>query len=66
MSTHIQPYQEDPINTDHLLELTGLTLLDFGTDWCGHCQFAAPLVLQALGDQTIRHIKRADGKGKNW
>jgi len=43
----------------------GAVLLEFGTDWCGHCQAAAPAVLQALAEHgDIRHIKVEDGPGR--
>ena len=45
--------------------LAGATVLDFGTDWCGHCEAARPLVERALEEHpAIRHLKVEDGKGK--
>jgi len=45
--------------------LSGLTLLQFGTDWCGHCQAAAPAVAQALqGLAGLRHLLVEDGPGR--
>lgn len=44
---------------------TGPTLLDFGTDWCGHCRAAAPLVDAALqAHPAVRHVKVEDGSGR--
>jgi thiol-disulfide isomerase/thioredoxin len=31
--------------------LPGLTLLEFGTEWCGHCRAAQALITKALADQ---------------
>lgn len=45
--------------------LSGTTLLEFGTGWCGHCQAAQRLLAEALVDQDeLRHIKIEDGKGR--
>ena len=43
----------------------GPALLDFGTNWCGHCRATQPLVDQALTThQAVRHIKVEDGPGR--
>ena len=43
----------------------GPTLLDFGTNWCGHCQRAAGLVTSALAwYPAVRHLKVEDGPGR--
>jgi len=45
--------------------LTGLTLLEFGTDWCGHCRAAQSVMAQvvALYPQW-QHVKIEDGSGR--
>lgn len=44
--------------------LPGLTLLEFGTDWCGHCRAAQPALAQALSERSQWcHIKVKDGQG---
>ncbi|ALM86264.1 thioredoxin family protein [Bordetella sp. N] len=41
------------------------TLLEFGTDWCPHCQAAQPLIAKALAAHPqVDHIKVEDGKGR--
>ena len=45
--------------------LPGLVLLEFGTEWCGHCRAAQPLIAQALADRpSWRHLKVEDGPGR--
>lgn len=45
--------------------LDGVTLLEFGAPWCGHCLAAQPLLAKALaGQPQIRHLKIEDGPGR--
>lgn len=45
--------------------LPGLTLLEFGVDWCPHCQAVqAPLRGQLEKLPEIRHLKIEDGPGR--
>jgi thioredoxin 1 len=45
--------------------LPGLVLLEFGVDWCPHCQGAEPAIEDALrGYPALRHIKIEDGPGR--
>lgn len=66
MSTH-QPYlreTEAPTRVE-VDALQGLTLLEFGTDWCGHCRAAQPAMAEALSKHPQwRHLKVEDGSGR--
>jgi thioredoxin 1 len=43
----------------------GLTVLEFGTDWCGHCRAAQAAVSQALAmHPEWQHLKVEDGPGR--
>jgi thioredoxin 1 len=44
--------------------MTGPVLLEFGTEWCGHCKALAPRLAALLDDfPDVRHIKIEDGPG---
>ena len=45
--------------------LQGLTLLEFGTDWCGHCRAAQSALAEVLpGHPQWIHVKVEDGPGR--
>ncbi len=55
---------EAPSLTD-VQALRGLTLLEFGTDWCGHCRAAQAAVMQVLAEHPQwQHLKVEDGSGR--
>ena len=44
---------------------TGLMVLEFGANWCGHCQALSPTIAEQLNHRAdIRHVRVADGRGK--
>ena len=50
---------------DEVDALSGPTVLEFGTDWCGHCRFARPLVDPELASRpSVRHLQIEDGPGR--
>lgn len=65
--TFLKPYlsaTEAPSRAD-VEALRGLILLEFGTDWCGHCRAAQPVVAQALAQHPQwQHLKVEDGPGR--
>lgn len=45
--------------------MQGAVVLEFGTNWCGYCQAAAPLVNESLAKLTgVEHIQVEDGPGR--
>jgi thioredoxin 1 len=45
--------------------LTGAAVLDFGTNWCGFCRAAQPVVDAALASHPkLQHLKVEDGPGR--
>lgn len=56
-------YDESP-TIELLSNISGLAILEFGTNWCGHCKAASSIVEAAIKDKNLPHIKVEDGKGK--
>jgi thioredoxin 1 len=45
--------------------LGGVTVLEFGTNWCGYCQGAQPSIAEAFeSHRDVRHLKIEDGPGR--
>jgi thioredoxin 1 len=58
-------YQAEAPTREEVDATSGPLLLNFGTDWCGYCQAAAPRVEEALADRPdVRHLKIEDGPGR--
>ena len=50
---------------DEVDAMRGLVLLDFGTDWCGHCMAARAAVDGWVQSQpSLRHLRIEDGRGR--
>ena len=66
MSAHVPYLSETEAPTRAEVEaLSGLTLLEFGTDWCGHCRAAQPAIAEVLPEHSgWRHLKVEDGSGR--
>ncbi len=57
-------YAAEQLTPDDIQSLTGSTVLEFGTNWCGVCMGAQSRIQQGLGDATVTHIKVEDGPGR--
>jgi thioredoxin 1 len=58
-------YQESAPSRADIDALQGPALLEFGTNWCGHCSAAQPLLAEAYADHPdIQHFKVEDGPGR--
>lgn len=65
MNTSSAPYATEAPTRADVDTLPGLTVLEFGTDWCGFCRAAQPHIRQALaGHPGLRHLKVEDGPGR--
>ena len=63
------PYQAQHLSVEptraSVDQLPGMTMLEFGTPWCGHCQQAQPLIEHALiTHPALVHVKVEDGPGR--
>lgn len=58
-------YAESEPTRAEVEALSGSTVLEFGTPWCGHCRRAQPLIVAALAQHPqVRHLKIEDGSGR--
>ena len=58
-------YSPDALAADAVQAMPGLVLLDFGTDWCGHCRGARAAVDSwAAAQPGITHLRIEDGRGR--
>ncbi|WP_199153316.1 thioredoxin family protein [Chromobacterium sp. ASV23] len=58
-------YLADNPAPEAVAALPGLTLLEFGVDWCPHCQGTQSLLAQFLSAHPgLRHLAVEDGKGR--
>lgn len=65
MTDAVKPYAAETLSAEDVGALEGPVVLDFGTNWCGHCRSAAPKIQAALQPHPdVRHIKVEDGKGR--
>jgi thioredoxin 1 len=60
-----QPYTEAQPDRREIDALRGAAVVDFGTNWCGYCRAAQPLVDAAFAQHPeVRHLKVEDGPGR--
>lgn len=58
-------YHEESPSREDVDQISGKLVLEFGANWCGHCQGLSPTVESLLTDvDDIQHVRVADGKGK--
>lgn len=63
---YLPTYVEDAPSRQEIDALPGLALLEFGTNWCGHCQGAQPAIAAAMANYPdLHHIKVEDGPGRS-
>ena len=64
MTTAYIPADQSPTR-DQVNAMPGPVLVEFGTDWCGHCRALAPEVARHLAaSPQVKHVKVEDGPGR--
>jgi thioredoxin 1 len=58
-------YQTSAPSRSDLDALPGDVLVQFGVDWCSHCQAAEPVISEAMqGFPGLSHLRMEDGAGR--
>ncbi len=58
-------YTADAPTREDVDALPGATVIEFGTNWCGHCTAAQSLIAGAFSSHAnVRHLKIEDGPGR--
>ena len=58
-------YTDPAPSPEDLADLPGTVAVEFGVDWCPHCQSAQTFLRDALQERRdITHIKIEDGPGR--
>lgn len=59
------PFMTPEPTRDDVGAMRGAVLLEFGVDWCPHCQVAQPLIADVLKRYPeVRHLRIEDGQGR--
>lgn len=62
---YVATYADQAPPREEIEARSGLALLEFGANWCGHCQGAQPAIAVAmLAYPDLAHIKIEDGPGR--
>lgn len=60
-----KPYTADEPSRAEVDAYVGAAVVEFGTNWCGYCRAAQPVVAPAFSAYPdVRHVKVEDGSGR--
>ena len=61
----MQPHSTQAPDRMEVERMPGPVVLEFGTNWCGYCSAAQPLVERAFAAHPgVRHLRIEDGPGR--
>jgi len=60
-----EPYVAETLSRADVDALSGVIVIEFGTNWCGHCNAAQPLIEEVIAEYPqVRRLKIEDGSGR--
>ena len=60
-----EPYETQQPTREHVDGLPGAAVVQFGTNWCGYCIAAEPVIEEALRTRPdLQRLKVEDGSGR--
>ncbi|SDG24468.1 thioredoxin family protein [Pseudomonas abietaniphila] len=60
-----EPYVAQTLSRADVDALRGVSVIEFGTNWCGHCNAAQPLIEEVIAEYPqVRRLKIEDGSGR--
>lgn len=63
--SYVAQWSPETISRSEVDSLLGHTILEFGADWCPHCQGIQGVLRSELNKHPkFRHLKIEDGKGR--
>lgn len=58
-------YTPESMTPEDIAQGQGPLVIEFGTNWCGHCRAAQPHIKAAMERYSgVEHMKIEDGKGR--
>ena len=61
----VDSYSAEAPSREEVDAMRGPVVIEFGTNWCGWCRGAQPLIAKVLATRDdVRHIKVEDGPGR--
>jgi thioredoxin 1 len=60
-----EPYSSSEPQRAEVDGMRGAVVIEFGTEWCGYCRAAQPIIAEAFAQHSqVLHLKVEDGPGQ--